>query len=67
MKWGRLRLRTLGLTSAGDRAPGGTTIDRGGKAIAHKAHTEDRKVRIDLDEDLVLQAGETLRVTWPVM
>jgi uncharacterized protein (DUF608 family) len=61
VKWGSLRLRSLGL--AADAAPKRATVEAGGKTISAVIRYADGRCDLTFLDDLRLQNGQTLRVT----
>jgi non-lysosomal glucosylceramidase len=62
MKWGRLRLRTLGLTPTGVTAPVRVAVTLGGKPLAVTSRAIDGRVTAEFAEAVVIETGQRLEL-----
>ncbi|MBI3921952.1 MAG: hypothetical protein HY318_11095 [Armatimonadetes bacterium] len=63
LKWGRLRLRSLGLTLVGNAPARTVTVKFKGKVVQSRLSSEESRVTITLATDLILQAGDKVEVS----
>jgi uncharacterized protein (DUF608 family) len=62
VKWGQLRVKTIGLAAA--KAPGAVAASLDGQPVACRQAWDRGKLMVTLEAETIVPAGESLEITW---